>query len=73
MGKKFKQVLEGKHRNHYIHQMGLSTGYVVIHEICTNKILTPDEKTTMISRFCQSTLTVQEVADLIKQETLDLE
>ena len=27
MGKKFKQILEGKHRNHTLSQMSKSTGY----------------------------------------------
>lgn len=70
MGKKFKQLLESKHRNHTRQQMGESTAYVVIHDICTDKLLTPEQKVNMIDGFCRDTLTVQDVANQFKNESL---
>lgn len=63
MGKKFKQILEGKHRNHTLSQMSKSTGYAVIHEICNQKLLATDSKMELIDKFCHDVLTVQDVAD----------
>lgn len=71
MSKKFKQILEGKHRNHTISEMGDSTAYVIIHEIDTNKLLTPAEKVSLIEGFCQNAITVQGIADKLKSETAD--
>lgn len=71
MGKKFKQILEGKHRNHTRSQMGESTAYVVIHDICTDKLLTPGEKVQLIDGFCQDKLTIQNVAEHFKNESMN--
>lgn len=71
MGKKFKQILEGKHRHHSATDMGKSTCYVVIHEICTDKLLTPEEKAEVIIGFCQGAITVQDIADRFKNENLE--
>lgn len=71
MGKKFSQLLEGKHRNHTRQQMGDSTAYVVIHDICINKLLTADEKVKLIDGFCQNALTVQDVSTHFKNDSLD--
>lgn len=68
MGKKFKQILEGKHRHHTQSQMGESTAYVVIHDICTSKILTQTEKVQLIVGFCQDRLTVEDIAEHFKDE-----
>lgn len=69
MGNKFKKLLEGKHRNHTKSQMGLSTAYVVVHDICTDKTLTPDDKMLLIDRFCQDIITVQDIAEELRSET----
>lgn len=72
MSKKFRQILEGKHRNHHMHEMSASTAYVVIHDICTDKLLTPEQKTDVIDRFCQDLLTVQEIAEVFRNESLEI-
>ena len=71
MGKKFSQLLEGKHRNHTRQQMGDSTAYVVIHDICVNKLLTPEQKVELIDRFCQDALTVQDISTHFRNDSLD--
>lgn len=68
MGSKFKKILESKHRNHTKSQMGLSTAYVVVHDICTDKTLTPDDKMLLIDRFCQDIITVQDIAEELKAQ-----
>lgn len=68
MSKKFKQILEGKHRNHRMSEMGKSTAYIIIHEVCTDKLLTPDEKTDVIDKFCHDAYTVSDVAECFKSE-----
>lgn len=71
MSKKFKQILEGKHRNSRAQDMSPSSGYIVIHEICTDKILSPEEKMRVITGFCQNALTVFEISEYLKSENLD--
>lgn len=71
MGKKFKQILEGKHRHKKKSEIGNSTVYVILHDICTDKILTPDQKVEVIDRFCHDELTVQDVSKYFKNEALD--
>lgn len=71
MSKKFKQMLEGKHRNHTKADMGDSSAYVIIHEIDTDKLLSPAEKVDLICRFCQNTVTVQDIANHFKNERND--
>ena len=70
MGKKFKQILEGKHRHHTRSQMSESTAYVVIHDICTDKLLTPTEKVQLIDGFCQNTLTIEDLSKHFKNESM---
>ena len=70
MGKKFKQILEGPHRNHIRIQMAESTAYFVIHDICTDKLLTPTEKVQLIDGFCQNTLTVEDISKHLKNEAM---
>ena len=69
MSKKFKQILEGKHRHHTRNQMGESTAYVVIHDICTDKLLTPSEKVQLIDGFCQNALTIEDLSKHFKNES----
>lgn len=63
MSKKFKQILTGKHRNHTLCDMSHSNGYIVVHEICTDKTLPPDLKMELISRFCHNAATVYEIGE----------
>jgi hypothetical protein len=70
MGKKFRQILEGPHRNHIRIQMAESTAYLVIHDICTDKLLTPTEKVQLIDGFCQNTLTVEDISKHLKNESM---
>lgn len=71
MSKKFKQILEGKHRNRTFSEMGDSTAYVVIHEICTDKLLSPTEKVKVIDRFCHDLITVQDIAEVFRNESIE--
>lgn len=71
MSKKFKQILEGKHRNHVRSDLGDSTGYIIVHEICTDKTLSPNEKMRLIDGFCQNALTVAQVAEFFRRENFD--
>lgn len=71
MSKKFKQILEGKHRNHTRIDLNDSTGYIVVHEICSNKNLEPDEKMRLIDGFCRNALTVAQVAEFFRRENFD--
>lgn len=69
MSKKFQQIAEGKYRNKKMSEMGKSTAYVIIHEICTDKILSPEQKTDLIDRFCHDAITVQDISDSFIDET----
>ena len=60
---KFNKIRQGKHRNHTIDKMGPSTAYVVIHTIDTDKVLTPEEKVELIIAFCQTEITVDQIAE----------
>lgn len=70
MGKKLRQLLEGKHRHHRRSEMGESTAYVVIHDICTDKTLSPEQKVKLIDGFCQDRYTIEEVASFFKNEAM---
>lgn len=71
MGKKFKQILEGKHRNKKMSELGKSASYVIIHEVCTDKLLSPDQKVEVIDRFCHDMITVQDIANIFRNEALE--
>ena len=71
MSRKFKQILEGKYRNKTKSEVGKSAAYVIIHEICTDKILSPEQKVDVIDRFCHDELTVQDIANVFRNESLE--
>lgn len=71
MSKKFKQILEGKSRNKKKSEIGKSAVYVIIHDICTDKLLSPEQKVDVIDRFCHDELTVQDIADVFRNESLE--
>ena len=71
MSKKFKQILEGKCRNKKKSEIGKSAVYVIIHDICTDKFLSPEQKVDVIDRFCHDELTVQDIADVFQNESLE--
>ena len=66
MSKKFKQILESKNRNKTYQELSDSNGYIIVHEICTDKNLQPAQKMELIDRFCHSQITVQEIADSLQ-------
>lgn len=72
MSKKFKQILEGKFCNKHYTEMPDSTAYIVVHEICSNKLMSPSLKMSVIDRFCHDELTVQDLVKYFKQENYDL-
>ena len=72
MSRKFKQILEGKYRNKKKSEVGKSVAYVIIHEICTDKILSPEQKVDVIDRFCHDELTVQDIANVFRNESLEI-
>ena len=71
MSRKFKQILEGKYRNKKKSEVGKSTAYVIIHDICTDKLLSPEQKVDVIDRFCHDEITVQDVANVFRNESLE--
>lgn len=71
MSRKFKQILEGKYRNKKKAEVGKSAVYVIIHEICIDKILSPEQKVDVIDRFCHDELTVQDIANVFRNESLE--
>lgn len=71
MSRKFKQILEGKYRNKKKSEVGKSAAYVIIHEICTDKILSPEQKVDVIDRFCHDEFTVQDIANVFRNESLE--
>ena len=72
MSKKFKQILEGKHKNHTRRDLSDSTGYIIVHEICTDKNLEPDLKMRLIDGFCQNVFTVSQIAEYFVSENLNI-
>lgn len=72
MNRKFKQILEGKYRNKTYSKIPDSTAYLIVHEICLDKLMSASLKMEVIDRFCHDELTVQDLVKYFKQENYDL-